>query len=240
MTEKGANVLSAKMPVLVLALLSGAAAQGAALSSRAQLQALLGGAGTVEDFESYAVAAGTGVRIQCPFVTSTAICDGQGPGLVVPGVQFGFSREIDPPLPAIAGQWNGAGYLGSASKELTSATLSGLNVTFTVPVTAFGIDVRTFTGFAANANVTIYGTDNSTVLGTITSVPLASTGLPVFLGWHDVDGIGRVFFDASPVYSGVPPIDNLEFGVAVIPLPASIWVLGGALGALGTLRRRKY
>ena len=64
------------------------------IASRVALQALLGGPGTVENFEAFSVSAGHAVNVVCDTgatLNATSICDGQGPSLVNPGIALNFT-----------------------------------------------------------------------------------------------------------------------------------------------------
>jgi len=133
-------------------------------------------------------------------------------------------------------QWSGPGYFGAPSKELL-AFPDNLLVDFTTSVNAFGVDLREFQSFQSAAVITVYGTDDTTVLGTFNLV-LLTGGTPLFWGFHDAGGIGSVLLD-NTTRTWSPIIDNLEFGQAQsapVPEPASLTLLG--LGLAGMAGRR--
>lgn len=200
------------------------------ISSQAALETVLGGVGTLETFQGFSVASGNAASIGCATLNSSAICSGQGPGLVVPGIDITFGSG--------GGQWDGANYYGSTSEEILSGSPAGqpLAVTFTTSVSAFGVDLRAFAGFPATATVTILGLDDTTVIGTISGVSLGTDGIPVFVGWEDTSGIGEVEFTQSG-QAWSPIIDNLQFGTAV-PEPASSVLFGVGLTLIAALRQR--
>lgn len=208
---------------------------GAVISDRPTLQTILGGPGVVADFESFSVSAGTAIGLGGGCVLNAgATCNGQGPGLVPGGIEITFGSG--------GGQVDAVGYYGATSMELLSGSPAGqpLVVDFTDPVSAFGLDLRSFSGFAATAQVDLYTPDDSTLIGSISGIILPDTGLSVFFGYQDVGGIGRaVFTQSGQPWS--PIIDNVEFGGAVgqIPEPGSIML--SALGLLGLawLRTRR-
>jgi len=210
------------------------AAYGGPILTRPDLMAALGGSGTLEDFEAFPVSPGISVGLDCSTLNSSSSCNGHS-GLVVPGVDFTFGSG--------GGQWDGVGYLGAPSEEILSGSPGGqpLVITFTNPVNAFGLDLRAFTEFPASATLTIYGLDNTTIIGTISNVNLSSDGSPVFEGWQDFAGIGQVSLTQTGQYWS-PIIDNVEFGLAQTPEPSSAALLGLGLGVftLGRhlLRRR--
>lgn len=218
---------------VVASLASAASVEAGPIASRAALQVLLGGPGTLEDFENFNVGAGSAALLDCPALNSSAICDGAGPGLVKPGLNITFG---DGP-----GQWDGAGYVGSPSKEILSNARNGppVSIDFASAVGAFGLDLRAFVGFPATATMTVYGADDVTVIGVISGIGLVGT--PVFAGWEDASGIG--LFQVTQVgQSWSPIVDNLEYGeaAAVIPEPASLLLVGTGLVAAGRRRLRRY
>jgi hypothetical protein len=195
------------------------------IPTRADLVTLLGGPGTIEDFESYSIAPGSATFTGITDLNSSTIVNGQGPGLVKPGLDFTFGTgEL---------QWDGAGYFGSPSKEILSGAPAGqpLTIKFTDgTVDAFGVDLRAFSGYAATADVKIYALDDTTLVGEISGVALSTDGTPVFAGWHNAGGIGEVVLsqDGQP---WSPIIDNLEYGAAApsgVPEPSSLVVFGVA------------
>jgi len=201
-------------------------ASAGAITTRTDLQTILGGPGTLEDFESFVIAAGDAAFIDCHTLSSSSICNGQGPGLVVGGVEFTPANGLDDL------QWDGAGYFGAPSQELLSG--GSLIVDFTTFVNAFGVDLRDFEGFNSTATMTIYGLDDATIIGTFPGLLLSNA--PVFAGWSDTSGIGKIVLGGSQVWS--PIIDNLEFGTAAVPEPGTALLFGFGVSALGVLRRR--
>ena len=203
---------------------------GTIISDRTQLNTILGGSGVTENFENYNVPDGNGDGLQATLDSSTVV-NGQGPGLVVNGVTF------------VAGssnlKWNGANYFGSPSKELVADGQQLMNIDFSVPVNAFGLDLRAFTGFGDTATVTIFGTDDSTVLDIISPIGLAGTGVPVFFGYQDIAGIGKIELTQQSWFWS-PIIDNLTFGQsAAASTPEPSTVLGLGLLGLGALVKRQ-
>ena len=202
--------------------------------NRASLQSILGGPGTLENFEGYAPPPGGAVffgGVSGCIVTPAAICNGQGPGLVVPGFYVSPSGN--------GWQWNDAGYYGAPSREIVAD--GGLSIKFIVPVTAVGLDLRAFSGFSVTAAMFLVAEDDTTVIGVISDISLSSSGAPVFAGWEDAGGIGRVHLIASGQGPWSPIIDNLEFGVGSpgVPEPSSFVLLWSGVGGLIALRRRR-
>ena len=217
------------LAVGLLATLPASGADAAAIANRTALQTILGGGGTIENFEALATS-GAGAILTCPTLTSASICNGQGPGLVQPGLTFSGPDSL---------QWNNIGWFGAPSRELQVRT-GPIVIDFATAPDAFGVDLRTFSSFPGDANMDIYGADDTTLLGSITGIALSVTGIPVFAGWQDAGGIGRVVLTQT-LQSWSPIIDNLEYGASAAidtPEPASAAMLGLGLAVLA-LRRQK-
>ena len=213
---------------------------GATVYSQTELAASLSTTGVVDTFDTFGVANGTSTAINCALLTSGTTCNGQGPSLVASGAQFTFGSG--------GGQWDGAGYYGSTSREIvgrqnTSGTPAPqmLTITFTTSVTTLGLDIRAFTGYAATATMTIFGTDGHTVIGIIPNINLSADGSSVFAGWQDMAGIGKVQLSQNGQYWS-PVLDFLEYGAnstnpPSVPEPASLILVG--LGLVGIVVRRR-
>lgn len=209
----------------VLTLVS--AADASQLLTRSALQTSLGGLGTLEDFESYSIGAATSDSGPA-LLDSTASFGSQGPGLVVPGVSF-LGNTL---------HWNGVGHLGAPSREIWS-TLSYLTIDFGPAVDAFGVDLRTFVGSPATVTMTIFSTDDTTVLGALANISLLTDGIPVFAGWNDSAGIGKVELTLSSAYRSAI-IDNVEFGSATAaPEPSAFLLFVLGLAGLGIVALRR-
>ncbi len=213
----------------VAAALGAPMANAASVADRVTLQSLLGGFGVTENFEAFSIAPGEATSAGCAVLSSTSICSTQGPGLVQPGLEISAPGGL---------QWDGQGYFGAPSRELL-ANDTALTIDFASPVTAAGFDLRAFVGYAATASIEIYASDDTTQIGSIPTIVLADDGIPVFAGWQDAAGIGRIVV-SQPQYGWSPIIDNLEYSAAATatPEPASAALLGVGI-ALAAWRRRR-
>jgi PEP-CTERM motif-containing protein len=196
------------------------------IGSRAELRALLGGPGTLEDFEKFSMGGAGVVQIDCDPLSSTAICLGQGPGLIVPGLSI-----TGKPL-----YWYGKGHGPHDSQSLAgSYHPEDYYFDFTGSVQAFGADLWDFFRMPWFATLTIYGTDDTTVIGKVT-VP-GCCYYPTFAGWYDPAGIGGFKGSLDRAEPSLPTIDDLEFGVTSVPEPASLTLLAVGL-VFVALRKR--
>lgn len=224
--------LLAAVAVVLPALL--APAQAAMVASRAALQGILGGPGTLEPFDGFSISNGNSLDIDCNLLSSTATCNGQGPGLIVPGITISQSsfRIV----------WNGTGYFGATTSRTIrgfSAGLGGeLDISFAESRRAVGFDLAAIAGFADVGTISFYGPDQTTLLGTIWPINLPNSGAFSFAGWEDAGGIGRLTL-AGTNHNWSPLLDNLEFETVSAPEPASLALLAGGAALLGFARRRR-
>ena len=207
------------------------------LSDRATLDSILGSGAVTEDFESFQIDNGNAVvELGSNYIlNSSTIYQGQGPGLVIDGVNFIGETGI---------QWNGKDWFGQNSRNILSAYSGNppatLYIDFLNPTNALGLDFSAFTGYPDVADINVYGPDKTSLLysGSV-SVP-GST--PVFWGFFDSSGIGKVALD-SRSYTWGAIIDNVEFGAATTtapePVSTTLFLLGGATLAVRRLRRKK-
>ena len=220
---------------LIAVLLSPMAAHADPILSRSDLQTLLGGPGAVEDFESF-VLGGGGVGFGCDtgdVFDATSTCNGQGPGLVDSNL-----RLLKDPEGGF--QMDSAGYFGATSNEFLIGAPADqpLIIDFLSGVGAFGLDLRAFSGFAAVAQLIVYGLDDSTVLGLISDIVLGSDGISVFAGWSDISGIGSFSLtQTGQLWS--PIVDNIEWGAVSVPEPGTLALFGIGLFGMGLSRRKK-
>jgi len=215
---------------LFLAALAGAAISahaGILVPDRSTLSTILGASAVTEGFEAYSITAGSATDFGAT-LDATTVLNGQGPGLVVPGVSF---STAGPSL-----QLDASGYFGAPSNELLSNS-NGLTIDFSSPQQAFGVDLRDFAGYLNTATVIVYAANNTTVLDTYSNIGLGGT--PVFFGYENSSGIGSVFLTGTEPWS--PIIDNVEFGsvAGAAPEPSTIMMLLGGAGVVALARKRK-
>ena len=199
------------------------------IADRATLDALLGASEVTENFEAFSIAPGGSTFLGITSLNAGTTTLGQGPGLVVPGVQFGSPTNL---------QWNGAGYFGQPSKDILG--YNPLAINFAIPTNAFGLDLLAFKGYPETATVTIYGADDISEIAKISGIGLPSSASPIFFGYSDNSGIGKVLLEQQPDRWS-PIIDNLSFGTPTpIPEPATMLLLGSGLIGLGVYWRKKF
>ena len=104
-------------------------------------------------------------------------------------------------------------------------------------MTAAGLDLLAYGGYPENSTVTVYGTDDTTVLATLG--PIFGSGntpiQPGFAGYYAPEGIGELLVSVGPTDFG-PVIDNLEFGQ--VPEPSTIFLFVAGLSLLIFLKNR--
>jgi hypothetical protein len=215
--------------------------QASQINTRTDLDNLLGANQVFEDFETPAITSQTRYS-GGPFNSSVDFA-GLGTGLVVDGITFQRNTSVvDVGAPGYRGiDWNPNGYFGATSQRLSGAGGSGgastrndFQFIFTVPVTAFGVDLTAYSGFASTGKASVYDTSDN-LLGTVN---VSGTVAGTFFGWENTGGIGKVYFHDNPNQNYIQ-FDNLGFGVAPVPVPAAIWLFGSALAGFGALRRRQ-
>ncbi|MCG3131283.1 MAG: hypothetical protein FLDDKLPJ_02073 [Phycisphaerae bacterium] len=170
------------------------------IATRAELNDLLVGGGTTDDFETYVIADGS---IENTFVfdlQDTTIVNGQGPGLVHDGAIYFSSRHL---------VWCGNGFNGSRTRTILADARS-MAIAFDVRTQLMGVDVQAFEGFGDTANVRIFSTAGQ-LLGS-TNLTLPDDGTPVFVGFRHDAGIGTVEFTNSSNNQS-PLLNDHTYGV---------------------------
>ncbi len=197
-------------------------AQAGQLFSRAELDSVLIGGGTLDDFERFDVANGQTFSEPLTRLDSTTTFGGQT-GLVQPGAVYTGSTRLN---------WLGAGYQGLPSKAITFTSGRISEIVYDSPVQAFGFDLFTLTD--ARSRVLVEVGNNTTRFGTF-DVDLSPTGKATFFGWVEAQGITRVTLkNFDHPWSVVA--DDHRYGV--VPEPATLLALASAVVALAHRRRK--
>ena len=213
---------------MLLALAGGAELSHATplIPDRGTLERLLGDSAVNEHFEMFPVDPFGAMPLDAKRLDAETVTNGHGPGLVVPGIAIEGPGGL---------QWNGRGYFGQPSRTLSGG--STLDIDFTSPVVAFGLDLLVFSRFPDIAQVSVFGADDRTLLGTF-GVLVLDPSFEVFFGFFNEAGIGRVSL-AGTAQSWSPVIDDLTFGTSTVPEPAIPILLLMAAAAAARRRRRR-
>ncbi|MCU1258169.1 MAG: hypothetical protein JWO80_1054 [Bryobacterales bacterium] len=208
------------------------------IATRGALDASLGTSAVTENFENLPVNSNDQIDPDSGFLldsSTVALLNGAylaGPGLVQPGIQFYSSAQLG---------WNGDAYFGLATRTLVSnSNDSTIQIFFTQPVNAFGLDLLAFQGYGDTAKVSILAPDQSTVTFTSGNITLSDSGSPVFFGYGDTAGIGGAVI-TQQISPWSPVIDNVTFGQtteAAEPCSVMLFACGLALILVKTRRRQ--
>ncbi len=133
--------------------------------------------------------------------------------------------------------WQGNGFYSLPSQTMGTNPAFDLLFDFLVPVHAFGMDLLNYGGFPATSQVTVFGSDDVTVLAVVGGLSFPSAVTPLFFGYESGGGIGSV--RVNQVVGFGPVVDNVTFGA--VPEPASVTLLSLGLAgiALRTWRRKR-
>jgi len=180
------------------------------IATVAQIDAILGDQVTLEDFEGVSISGGGTVSAPNPLNAST-----QPPTWgILPGISYQAAGSL-----ALH-----AGFLdGDSSNILQGGTL--LTLTFDQPQRAAGFRVIDSTGnIPYHDTITFF--HNAQVLGTLEfDLPPATD---TFAGWED-GALGVTSITIASIgtgFSGLPTIDNVEWGIVVTP-PACVGDITG-------------
>jgi hypothetical protein len=228
-------------PLVTCVLLSSAVtAEAGIISNRTELNDLLGANQTLENFEGFSISAQT--RYSGGPLSYDTTVGALGNHLVKPGVTYQRNPDYGTELSGYRGiDLNPSGYFGATSQRLAGAggccsasIRDDFQFIFTAPITAFGLDLNAYNGFASTGKVSVYDTQNNL----LTSQTVTGTVEGSFFGWENDAGIGKVFFHDVPTRNYIQ-FDNLGYGVAAVPLPGAFYLFGSALAGLSLSKRRK-
>jgi hypothetical protein len=192
--------------------------------SREALIALLGDKVVTETYEANSVAADTFAEFDGP-LDSTSTPNGQGPGIVEPGIRFNvFPGSL---------QIYGETVFGGNSQRLSFSATSVYHITLDPPVTAFGLDMLSLPGYSGEPSISVYD-PNDIFLGSFPVGVVNHPQNPTFFGFQNAGGISR--FDIT-VFTGGPILDNVTFE-RIVPEPDTILLFTAASFALLVGARR--
>lgn len=181
--RRPSSILPVSLFAVAAWLAMAAPTRAAVVLDRATLNSIVGGLAISENFEAYQIAAGGALAFNGvnALTSATILTSGtaQGPGLVMPGVSFSGLNV----------QWNAQAYYGAPSREILFNSNS-LTIDFSTPATAFGLDLRNFSGYSSTVSVTVLAANGTTVLYSGSGLNLSGTAQ--FFGFEDAGGIGRV------------------------------------------------
>jgi hypothetical protein len=211
-------------------------ASAGVLATRGDLNGLLGGAAVTEDFNLLTIGGAGGQGSITGVLNNATNVPSLGTGQVVSGIEFSRSGTLNFSTDLYVPQ---TGYFGFANPALLSGS-STLQIDLTGGgTTAFGLDLLEYSGFSDRVSVDIYASDDVTLLATEQFYSVSSPTTPVFFGFTDAGGIGRVNVRGINTWS--PIIDNVTFGAAgnQVPIPPTLPLVAVALVALAAANRRR-
>ena len=205
-------------------------AEAQRISTRDHLLLILGSSATTETFDGPTADGSMFAHGAIPVLDASTNVPGLGTGVVQEGIELRAPNNghwFIPPHYATLGNPDGL-YAGAGSF---------LDITFTSPTTAFGLDLWVSWYHPLAATVSVYGADGALVS--------ASTFVPArgeFFGWEHADGISRVRLTGGSNDALSVRIDDLTYGVAgatVTPEPATLALVGTGLAAVVLVGRRR-
>lgn len=180
------------------------------LPNRVTLDALLGGNQTLEDFESFVVAANSAALLGdtsgqgAPefMLDSSTVELGQGPGLVADGATYVSGESIL--------QWLGDGLSGGATRHPALFGQGDQQLVYSPPVQVMGLDAMS-TGLAHAWEMDVYDTNDILIQSIGAPIPNVN-GTRVSLGYQHAAGIGRVQFRNNPFIGNGTRFDEHGYG----------------------------
>ena len=100
------------------------------------------------------------------------------------------------------------------------------------------------TATSGNTQTVTFGFDNAPDMGTVGTFSFTAIGGPgslASLGLIDADDFSGSFASYNPGYKRfTPAFTGTQVNISAVPLPAGVWLLGTAVGALAARRRFRH
>jgi hypothetical protein len=170
------------------------------IATRAELEALLAGTGTTDDFETYDIAEGDAEYTNRRYMDYTTKLNGQGPGLVNLGAGYHAAADVI--------QWNGKNWYGLPNKTISSGTPHIIQ--YHTRTQVIGIDLHAFAGFGQDARVDIFDANYELVDTKVFTLPGDASA--AFVGYQYTDGIIRWVSLTSLTYGWSPILNDHTYG----------------------------